>query len=149
MGFWYLWSYSPGVCCGHQGPNPDNQHGLPAVSVWNLTAHCLGSGVAFLSPALLPNYSTSPQLSCDPVDCSSPHSSVYGILQARILQWIVISFSRGSSQPRDGNQVSCIGRQVLYRRAIWGAQQICGAPHIGPRDSCHLGDPENPLGTQL
>ena len=39
---------------------------------------------------------------CDPVDCSSPGSSVHGILQARILQWVAIPFSRGSSQPRDG-----------------------------------------------
>ena len=38
---------------------------------------------------------------CDPVDCSLPDSSVRGILQARILEWVAISFSRGSSQPRD------------------------------------------------
>ena len=38
---------------------------------------------------------------CDPVDCSPPGSSVHGILQARILEWVAISFSRGSSQPRD------------------------------------------------
>ena len=38
---------------------------------------------------------------CDPVDCSPPGSSVHGILQARILGWVAISFSRGSSQPRD------------------------------------------------
>ena len=40
---------------------------------------------------------------CDPVDCSPPGSSVPGILQARILQWVAISFSRGSFQPRDWN----------------------------------------------
>ena len=38
---------------------------------------------------------------CDPMDCSPPGSSVHGILQARILEWVAISFSRGSSQPRD------------------------------------------------
>ena len=38
---------------------------------------------------------------CNPVDCSPPGSSVHGILQARILEWVAISFSRGSSQPRD------------------------------------------------
>ena len=37
---------------------------------------------------------------CDPVDCSPPGSSVHGILQARVLEWVAISFSRGSSQPR-------------------------------------------------
>ena len=45
---------------------------------------------------------------CDPMDCSLPGSSVCGILQARILEWVAISSSRGSSRPRDGNQVSCI-----------------------------------------
>ena len=38
---------------------------------------------------------------CDPTDCNPPGSSVHGILRARILKWAAISFSRGSSQPRD------------------------------------------------
>ena len=46
---------------------------------------------------------------CDPLDYSQPGSSVHGILQARILEWFAISFSRGSSQPRDWTHVSCIG----------------------------------------
>ena len=45
---------------------------------------------------------------CDPVDCSPPGSSVHGFLQARILEWIVISFSRESSRPRDRTHVSRI-----------------------------------------
>ena len=45
---------------------------------------------------------------CDPMDCSQPGSSVHGIFQARILEWVAISFSRGSSQPRDWTQVSRI-----------------------------------------
>ena len=45
---------------------------------------------------------------CDPVDCSLPGSSLHGILQARILEWVAISFSRGSSQLRDRTWVSCI-----------------------------------------
>ena len=44
----------------------------------------------------------------DPVDCSLPGSSVHGISQASILEWVAISFSRGFSQPRDRTQVSCI-----------------------------------------
>ena len=44
----------------------------------------------------------------DPMDCSLPGSSVHGILQARVLEWVAISFSRGSSQPRDQTLVSCI-----------------------------------------
>ena len=54
---------------------------------------------------------------CDPMDCSPPGSSVHGILQARILEWVVISFFRESSWPRDWarvSDVSCIGRWVLY-----------------------------------
>ena len=45
---------------------------------------------------------------CDPTDCSLSGSSVHGIFQARVLEWIAISFSRGSSQPRARTQVSHI-----------------------------------------
>ena len=45
---------------------------------------------------------------CNPMDCSLPDSSVHGIFQARVLEWIAISSSRGSSQPRDQTQVSHI-----------------------------------------
>ena len=45
---------------------------------------------------------------CDPIDGSPPGSSVHGILQARILEWVAIPFSRGCSQPRGWTQVSCI-----------------------------------------
>ena len=45
---------------------------------------------------------------CDPMGCSLPGSSVHGIFQAIVLEWIAISFSRGSSQPRDRTWVSRI-----------------------------------------
>ena len=45
---------------------------------------------------------------CDSMDCSLPGSSVHGIFQAIVLEWIAISFSKGSSQPRDQTRVSCI-----------------------------------------
>ena len=51
------------------------------------------------------------------VTSSLPSSSVHGILQTRLLEWVAISSSRGSSQPRNGtcvSWVSCIGRQILY-----------------------------------
>ena len=52
---------------------------------------------------------------CDPMDCSLPGSSIHGILQARILEWGAISFSRGSSQPRDGTWVCrTADRPALY-----------------------------------
>ena len=44
---------------------------------------------------------------CDPMDCKQPGSSVHGITQARIMEWVVISFSRGSSRPSDQTCVSC------------------------------------------
>ena len=50
----------------------------------------------------------------NPMDCSLPGSSVHGISQARILEWVAISSSRGSSQPKDQTHVSCFGRQILY-----------------------------------
>ena len=73
---------------------------------------------------------------CDPMDCSLPGSFVHGILQARILEWIAIPFSRGSSQPRDQTLVSgiassadgvgvkgvCDGVQV-YRSSEGGKKQ--------------------------
>ena len=46
---------------------------------------------------------------CDPMDCSLPGSSVHGILQARVVEWVAISFFRGSSWPRDWTWVSHIG----------------------------------------
>ena len=55
---------------------------------------------------------------CDPMDCSLPGSSDHGILQARILEWIVIPLSRGSSQPRDRTQVSCITGRFFTNSAI-------------------------------
>ena len=45
---------------------------------------------------------------CNPMDCSPPGSSVHGIFQARILEWVGISYSRGSSWPRDGTCTSCL-----------------------------------------
>ena len=53
------------------------------------------------------NVAQSCQTLCDPMDSSPPGSSVHGILQVRILEWVAISFSRGSSLPRDRTQVSC------------------------------------------
>ena len=51
---------------------------------------------------------------CYPLDCNSTGSSSHGISQARILEWVAISFSRECSQPMDQTHVSCLGRQSLY-----------------------------------
>ena len=62
----------------------------------------------------------------DYMDWSPPGSPVHEISQARILEWVAISFSRGSAQPRNRTHISfvfCIGRQILYHWATWEAQQ--------------------------
>ena len=87
-------------------------------------------------------YSTVKSLSrvrlCDPMDCSLPGFSVHGIFQARVLEWVAISFSRGSSWPRDRTQVSCIAgrRFTLWATRssiinnIWLLQTIIKSPNI-------------------
>ena len=57
---------------------------------------------------------------CHPMDCSLPGSSVHGIFQARILEWLAISFSRESSWPRDRTQVSSIADRRL---TVWGTRE--------------------------
>ena len=60
---------------------------------------------------------------CDPIDCSLPGSSLHGILQARVLEWVAISFSRGSSQPRDWTWVSRIPGRFFN---VWATRE--GSP---------------------
>ena len=57
---------------------------------------------------------------CDPMDCSLPGPFVHGIFQARVLVWVTISFSRGSSWPRDRTWVSCIAGRCL---TIWATRE--------------------------
>ena len=54
-------------------------------------------------------------------------SSVHGISQARILEWVSISFSRGSSRPRDRTSMSCVDRQILYH---WATREALGNEHV-------------------
>ena len=61
---------------------------------------------------------------CDPMDCNLLGFSIHGILQARILEWIAISFSKGSSQPRDRTRVSCIGGR---RFNLWATREALEA----------------------
>ena len=57
---------------------------------------------------------------CDCMDCSLSGSSAHGILQARILEWVAISFSRGSSQPRDRTWISCTTGRLF---TIWATRE--------------------------
>ena len=56
---------------------------------------------------------------CSPMDCSLPGSSVHGILQARVLEWVASPFSRGPSRPKDRTCISCIGRFFT----IWATRE--------------------------
>ena len=81
---------------------------------WCSSGFCLTK--TLVGPVSAKSFRSCPIL-CDPMDCSPPGSSVRGILQVRILEWIAMPSSRGSSQPRDRicvSYVSCIDRQVLY-----------------------------------
>ena len=109
------------------------------------------SGLTFPTPGDLPNHGLNPQLLhcqvdslplvppgkpsqkkvlvaqscltlCNPMDCSLLGSSVRGIFQARILEWVDISYSRGFSRPRDQTCISfifCIGKWILYHCITW------------------------------
>ena len=74
---------------------------------------------------------------CSPMDCSLPGSSSHGmILQAIFLEWVAISFSRGSSWPRDQIQVSCIaGRHFT----VWATREVCHHLEI---DKFYIGHPK-------
>ena len=61
---------------------------------------------------------------CSPMDCSPPGSSVRGILQARILEWVSMPSSRGSSRPRDRTQVSCIAGGFFNPLSQQGSPKI-------------------------
>ena len=63
---------------------------------------------------------------CKPTDCSSLSSSVCGILQATILEWVAISYSKGSSQPRDPTCISCIS--WIGRRIFFFTTKLLGCP---------------------
>ena len=62
---------------------------------------------------------------CDPMDCSLPAFSAHGISQSRILKWVTIPFSKGSSQPRDGTQVSCTEGRFF---TIWTTRETFCIP---------------------
>ena len=71
---------------------------------------------------------------CDPMYWSPPGSSVHGILKARILEWVAVSFSRGSSQPRDQTQVSRIAGRLFTigatREAMISELQFMGSQRV-------------------
>ena len=80
-------------------------------------------------------YSPSHVWLCHAMDCSPAGSSVHGISQARTQEWVAISFSRESSQPRDQTQVSCTGRLILYHWVARKAQEKMFMAIFNPEQS--------------
>ena len=83
---------------------------------------------------------------CDTMGCSLPGSSVNGISQARILEWASVPSSRGSSRPRDGICISCIGRWILHHWATWEVLNLTlkGVFKYPLLPVCHLSFPPCP-----
>ena len=79
---------------------------------WKLSKPCRSLGFTVISlPCCV--VAQLAQLFCSSMYCSLPGSSVHGISQARKLEWVALSLSRGSSQPRDQTHVSCVGRRFF------------------------------------
>ena len=85
---------------------------------WDSPGKNAGVGCHFLLQCMKVKSESEVAQSCltlsDLMDCSLPGSSVHGIFQARMLEWAATSFSRGSSQPKDGTQVSRIAADSLF-----------------------------------
>ena len=129
-----------------QGSNPSllhfrqilyqlTQHGSPRILEWVAYPFSRGisrpgnwTGFAALTADSLPAELSGKHLVtkwcstlCDSMDCSPPGSSAHGIFQARILEWVAISFFRGSSQPRNQTCIRWTSRSILYHWATWEA----------------------------
>ena len=116
-----IWIMSPRTQKESAGVQPQQDPGVP--SGWTTLARGEGreeriSSVQFSSVA------QSCLTLCDPMDSSLSGSSLHGILQARVLEWVAISFSRGSSRPRDRTRVSCIPGRCFN---LWATM-----PNLGP-----------------
>ena len=79
------------------------------------------SEIIWSSESLLYTCAQSRPTLCNPLGRNPPGSSVHGISQARILEWVAISYSKEFSQTRDWTRVSYISRWILYHWATWGA----------------------------
>ena len=120
--------------------------------IFNWRDNCFAILCWFLPRVRAKLFQSYPAL-CNSMDCSPPSSSVHELLQARILEWVAMSSSRGSSRPRDQtciSHVSCIGKWVFYHLQLllyinMNQPQICLLPletryHLLPHPTplgCH------------
>ena len=102
----------------HEGREMEVRVNCALIPTSHLTLTCLMPNVLSEKVKVLVAQSC-PNL-CDPIDYSSPGSSVHGILQTRILEWVAIPFSRGYSQPRDWTRVSCIAGRLF---TLWATRE--------------------------
>ena len=101
-------SLSPGVCSNPCPLSWNPPEGFLYSENWKIQGSSTFSE-SISKPVLVMCVFTKSSLTlCDPMDCSLPGSLVHGILQARILEWVAISSSRGSSRPRDQTGVFCL-----------------------------------------
>ena len=84
----------------------------------NEMSNCINADIS-IPMCMLSSFSHG-WLFCNPMDCRPPGSSVHGILQARILEWLAMPSSRGSSQPRDWIQVSWIAGGFF---TVWATRE--------------------------
>ena len=103
----------------------DRQENSTTLSIWKYLSNLLGGAHSEWSEV-----AQSCLTLCNPVDCSLPGFSIHGIFQARILEWVTISFSRGSSRPRDRTWVSCIGGRHFN---FWAEEGTNRLPMSRPR----------------
>ena len=103
-------------------PDPGIEPGPPALQVGSLPTELTGEPYRVIEKLLNIDceIAQSCLTLCDPMDCSPPGSSIHGIFQARILEWVAISFSRGSSWPRNWTQVSHIAGRLF---TIWATRE--------------------------
>ena len=110
-------------------PGPEMLSVSPTWSISDLDLSLCGCWVSQSCPA-----------QCDPTDCSPPGSSVHGILQARILEWVAIPFSSCHlpSWPRDQTQVSCIACRFFIVWATWEAMKENFQTKMTQMSGCNL-----------
>ena len=105
----------------------------PSNSVWLKSEWAVGWDTGHHRPLVSVTCSVVSSF-CEPMNCSPPGSSVHGILQARILEWVAIPFSRASSQLRDWTWVSCIAGRFF---TVWATREAHTTDPYYSQINCH------------
>ena len=117
-------------CRVHACSDSWRPHGLKPTRLlcpWDFPGKNTGGGCHSLLQGIFPTQGWNlhcRRILCNPMDCRPPGSSVHGILQAIILEWVAILFSSGSSRLRDQTQVSCTAGRFFTIRATRESQIV-------------------------